>query len=82
MDNYLSDNSFIASLQFCPSIVKRSEEVTAIFSSDRNTIVDDNNFDGETFNAEWNRKEVDGTRKMITNDDLKSFDNELRRAEC
>jgi hypothetical protein len=87
MDNMSFDNSFCASLQFCPSVLQRRDEVVAteLFACNQSTIKDDDQDTpgDETFDKEWNRKGMDTASTIqLSNDDLNSFDNELRRAEC
>lgn len=81
MDNLSFDNSFCASLRFCPSVEKRDEEVNEIFACNQSTIKNEP-CDEETFHREWNRKDATVSTIQLSNDDLNSFDEEIRRAEC
>lgn len=80
------DNSFCPSLRFCPSVEKRDEEVNELFTCNQSIIIkDDEPCDEETFNSEWNKKDSTGATAstiQLSKDDLNSFDDELRRAEC
>lgn len=83
MDNLSFDNSFCPSLRFCPSVERRDEEVNELFPCNQSIIKDDEPCDEETFNSEWNKTDGNTASTIqLSNDDLNSFDDELRRAEC
>ena len=77
------DNSFCASLRFCPSVEKHAEEENELFACNQSRIKDEEP-DEEAFDAEWNREEnnITTSTAQLSNDDLNSFDDDLRRAEC
>ena len=82
VDNLSFDNSFCASLRFCPS-VERQVEVKEIFDCNQSEIKEeDTTCKDEQFNAEWNRNDKTASTIHLSSDDLDSFDEELRRAEC
>lgn len=83
MDGMSFDNSFCASLRFCPSVERRNEEENELFACNQSNIKDDEAPNEDAFNVEWNRKEnITAVTIQLSDDDLKSFDDELRRAEC
>ena len=81
MDNASFDNSFCASLRFCPSVERRDEEVNELFACNQSSINDEET-DEEAFNAEWMKGNKTASTIMLSSDDLSGFDEDLRRAEC
>lgn len=76
------DNSFNASLEFCPSVVKERKDLCKIFECDESDIADIENAtdsDGDnTYEYSPNRP----GKSQLTSEDLRNFDNDVRRAEC
>lgn len=77
------DNSFNASLVFCPSVEKEQKDLCAVFDCDESAIAADleNNTDSDGDDA-YEYSPVQRAKGLLTNDDLRDFDTELRRAEC
>ena len=76
------DNTFAASLVFCPSVVKERKELCDVFETDLSAIANIENAtdsDGDTYDLSPVRQAPKAT---LTNDDLRAFDDEMRRAEC
>lgn len=72
------DNSFSASILFCPSVDRRDDlGENEVFVFDQSSIERE-----EAFNAEWNPKRKACTSSKLSSADLDDFDCELRRAEC
>ncbi|KAL7531011.1 hypothetical protein ACHAXR_003806 [Thalassiosira sp. AJA248-18] len=77
------DNSFNASLVFCPSVEKEQKDLCSIFECDQSAIA---NMENETDSDGYETYEYSpirhGAKAKLTDEDLHDFDNEMRRAEC
>ncbi|KAL9188291.1 hypothetical protein ACHAXT_006669 [Thalassiosira profunda] len=77
------DNSFNASLVFCPSVEKAQQDVRAMFDCGESAIANlDDATDSEGGDTLEQSPVPHAQRHPLTSDALSAFDDDVRRAEC
>ena len=76
------DNSFNASLVFCPSVDKVQQDVRGMFLCDESAIANIDDATDSDGDDTYEYSPVRRAQKPLTPDALRAFDDDVRRAEC